>query len=130
MKLYDEVRKLFGQDVSLVTIRNQAKGTLNLAVTVENKVAKLRMNMKKVRTIDIIHLHKETSDIIYIYLLQATLKVSNLQSGKKKVEDLLRKEKVENKAHQAQIKKLQVDLLVADSQPDKRDSTHNMLKEK
>ena len=88
------------------------------------------MNLKKIPTTDMIHLCRETGDIIYTDLLQATLQVSKLQSSKKRVEDLLRKEKVENKAHQAQIKKLQVDLLVADSQPDKRDSTHNMLKEK
>ena len=33
LKLYDEVRKFLGQYVSLVTIRDQAKDTLNLAVT-------------------------------------------------------------------------------------------------
>ena len=56
--------------------------------------------------------------------------MSKLQSSKKRVEDLLRKEKVENKSHQTQIKKLQVELLVADSQADKGDSKQKLLKEK
>ena len=73
------------------------------------------MNLKKIHTTDMIHLHRETSDIIYTDLLQETLQVSNLQYSKKRVEDPLRKEKVENRAHQTQIKMLQVELLVADS---------------
>ena len=73
LKLYDEVRKLSSQDVSLVTIRDQAKNTLNLVVTTENKMAETRMNLKKIPTIDTIHLHRETGDIIYNDLLQETL---------------------------------------------------------
>ena len=33
LKLYDEVRKLSSEDISLVTIRDHAKNTLNLVVT-------------------------------------------------------------------------------------------------
>ena len=99
LKLYDEVRKLSSQDVSFLIVRDQAKDILNLDVTIGNKVAKLRMNLKKIPTTDMIHLHRETSDIIYTDFLKATLQVSKLQSIKKRVEYLLRKEKVENKAH-------------------------------
>ena len=77
------------------------------------------MNLNNVTTTDMINLNIETSDIIYTNLLKATLQVSNLQSSKKRVEYLLRKEKVENKSHQTQIKKLQVELLVVDIQDDK-----------
>ena len=56
--------------------------------------------------------------------------MSKLQSSKKRVEYLLRKEKVENKSHQTQIKKLQVELLVADSQDDKGATTQKLLNEK
>ena len=68
--LYDKVRNFFGHDVSLVTVRDQDKDTLNLAVTTGNKVAKLRMNLKNIPTTDMIHLHRETGDIIYTNLLQ------------------------------------------------------------
>ena len=58
------------------------------------------MNLKKIPTTDMIHLHIETCDIIYTNLLQATMQVSKLQSSKKRVEYLHRKEKVEDKSHQ------------------------------
>ena len=60
----------------------------------------MRMNLKNIPTTDMIHLHREKCDIIYTDFLKATLQVSKLQSSKKRVEDLLKKEKVENKAHQ------------------------------
>ena len=100
MKLYDEVRKFPGRDVSLVTVRDKDKDTLNLAVTTVNKVGELRMNLNNIPTTDMIHLHKENGDIIYTDLLQETLQVSKLQSSKKRVEEFLKKEKVENKSHQ------------------------------
>ena len=43
---------------------------------------------------------------------------------------MLRKERVENKAYQTQIKKLQVDLSVADNPGDKGVSTQRLLKDK
>ena len=73
LKFRDEVRKLSSQYVSLVTVRDQDKDTLNLAVIVGNKVAELRMNMKKIPNTDMIHLDREASDIIYTHLLQETL---------------------------------------------------------
>ena len=81
-----------------MTVRDQAKNPLNLAVTTGNKVVEMRMNLN-IPTTDMIHLHRETGDIIYTHLLKETLKVSKLQSSKKRVEYLLRKEKVENKNH-------------------------------
>ena len=109
LKLYDEVRKLPGQEVPLVTDRDQAKNTLNLEVTTGNKVAEMRMNLKNIPSINMIHLYRETCDIIYTDLLKETLQVSKLQSSKKRVEELLRKEKVVNKSHQTQIKNFQVE---------------------
>ena len=93
------MRKLSSQHVSLVTIRDQYKSTLNLAKTTGNKMVEIRMNLKNVPTIDMMHLHRETCDIIYTDLLKATLQVSKLQSSKKIFEDLLRN-KVENKANE------------------------------
>ena len=88
-----------------MTVRDHDKNTLNLTVTTGNKVVEMRMNLKNIPATDVIHLHRETGDIIYIDLLKATLQVSKLQSSKKRGEDLLRNEKVEKKSHQTQIKK-------------------------
>ena len=99
LNIYAEVWKLSSQDKYLVTIRDHTKNTLNLAVTTGNKVVEMRMNLKNIPATDVIQLHRETGDIIYIDLLKVTLQVSKLQSSKKIVEDLLREEKVENKSH-------------------------------
>ena len=83
-----------------MTIRDQARGTLNLDVTTGKKLVELWVDPKKVPKTDVIHLHKEIGHIIYTDLLQDTLQISNLQYGKTRVEELLQKEKVENKSHQ------------------------------
>ena len=101
-----------------------------MEVTTGNKVVEIRMNLNNIPTTDMIHLHRETSDIIYTDLLKETLQVSKLHLSKKRVEYLLIKEKVESKGHQKQIKKIQVESLVADSQADKGATAKNLLNEK
>ena len=82
------------------------KGTLNLVMIIGDKVAELKVDPKGIPKTNMIHLHQGISDFLYTDLLQADLQIYKLTVGKKRVEELLRKEKVENKAHQAQIKKL------------------------
>ena len=65
------------------------------------------MNLEKVPTTDIIHLNKETSDILNTRLLKETLQISKMETSKEKTLDLLRKVKVENKSLKAQINNLQ-----------------------
>ena len=98
-------------DVTLKTVRDHAKDTLSFSMTIGNKVSEVNVNLENIPTIDMIHLHRETGDIIYTKLLKSTLQVSKLESNKKKAHDLLRKEKVENKALRIKIKKLQEELL-------------------
>ena len=99
-------------------------------MTTGSKVAEMRMNLKNIPSIDMIHLHRETYDIIYTKLFKATLQVSKLQLSKKRVEDLLRKENMEKKSHHTHIKTLQVELLVADNQADKGAAAQKLLNEK
>ena len=86
---------------------DHATYTLILALTVGNKVSKVNMNLKKVPTTDIIHLNKETGDILNTRLLKATLQISKLEASKTKTLDLLRKVRIENKALKIQINNLQ-----------------------
>ena len=72
------------------------------------------MDLENILVPDIIHFHKQTGEVVYSDLLKSTLKVSRLQSAKHKVENQLRQERVDNKAHQHQIKKLQGDILAMD----------------
>ena len=105
--------------MSLVPIRYYIQNTLNLALASKNTVAYVKMNLDDIPILDVIHLHKQTGDILFIHLLKITLALSKLQILKVKSENQLRQEKVENKAHQTQIKKLQSKLLAAGGQSDR-----------
>ena len=70
-------------------------------------VSKVRVNLPKVPTTDIIHLNKEIGDILNTILLKATIQMSKLEESKTKTLNLLRKVRVENKYLKAQINNLQ-----------------------
>ena len=78
-----------------MTIKDHAKNTLNLAVSTKNRIAEMRLNLQHIIVPDMIHLHKQTGEVIYSDLLKKTLKVSRLQSTKRKIENQLRQERVE-----------------------------------
>ena len=59
-----------------MTIRDQAKDTLRLAVITGDKIAELKVDMKNVPTSDMIYLHKGIGDILYTNFLQDTLQIS------------------------------------------------------
>ena len=90
----------------------------------------MKMNLENIHIPDMIHLHKQARDIIYTDILKATLKVSMMHSSKSKIENHIKKEKVENKAHQQQIKKMKTYLFPAISQVDKGATKHKLLNEK
>ena len=87
LKLYVEVKKIYSKDLSLVTVRDHTQNTLNLEITTKNKVVEMKMSLEIIPIPDMIHLHKQTGDIIYTDLLNETLKVSRMQSRKSKIEN-------------------------------------------
>ena len=116
--------------MSLVPLRYYIQNILNLALASKNTVAYVKMNPDDIPILDVIHLHKQTGYILFTHLLKITLALSKLQTLKGKIENQLRKEKVENTAHQTQIKKLQVELLAAGGQSDKGVGIQRSLDEK
>ena len=50
--------------MALKTMRDHATDTLSMALTVGNNVSEVNVNLKKVPTTDIIHLNRETIDIL------------------------------------------------------------------
>ena len=68
--------------------------------------------------------------MIYIDLLKATLNFSRLQPTISRLENQLKKDKIENKTYHQQIKKLQGDLLAMDSDLDRGKATKNILVDK
>ena len=125
------MRKISIQDVSLVSVRDYAQNNdMNLALETKNRVVEMKMNLEDIPIPGMIHLHKQTGDILFTDLLKATMRLSKLHINKRKIENHLRQEKVENKAHQTQIKSLQADLLAAESQDDKGAGIKKLLNEK
>ena len=94
-------------NVVLKTVRDHATDTLSLALAMGNKVSEVSVNLSEVPTTDIIHLNKETGDILNARLLKATIQMSKLEESKAKTLNLLRKVRVEKKALKAQINNLQ-----------------------
>ena len=78
LKLYADVRKISNKDVSLVTVRDHTQNTLNLAVATKNRVAVIRLNLENIHVPDMIHLHKQTGEVIYSDFIKVNLKVSML----------------------------------------------------
>ena len=70
VKLYEQVKQFPKPDVTLKTRRDHVKDTLRVAMVVGNKVSKVNMSLEKVPTIDMIHFHRETGDILYARLLK------------------------------------------------------------
>ena len=97
-KLYDEVVQWPYPNVALNTMRDHATDTLSLTLTIGNKVSELNVKLEKVPTTYIIHLNRETSDILNTRLLKDTLQMSKMEASKTKTLDLLRKVRVKNKS--------------------------------
>ena len=95
-----------------------------------DKVVELKVDLKRVPENNIINLHQGIIEFLSTNVLQAALQGSKLTAGKKRVEEMLWKERLENKAHQTQIRKLQIDLSIADTPGDKGTATQRILKEK
>ena len=113
----------------MVTVKDHVKNTLNLAVATQNRVVEMKLNLHKILVPEKIHLHRKTGEVIYTNLMKATLKVPKLHSTVSMIEIQLNPEKVENKIHQQQIKKLQGDLLDMDSDPNREQATNKILDE-
>ena len=80
-------------------VNDLTKGTFNLAVIMVDKVVDLEVDPKRVPKTDIINLHQGISEFLYTDVLQAALQISKLMADKKRVQEMLQKERVENKAY-------------------------------
>ena len=59
LKLYEDVRKYCSKEVSMVSVRDHKKNTLNLAIASRNKVAEMKINLDDIPVPNMIHLHKK-----------------------------------------------------------------------
>ena len=101
--------------------------TLNLALEIGNKVSEVSVNLSKVPTTNIIHMNKETGDILNTRLLKATIQMSKLEESKVKTSNILRKTRVENKALKSQINSLQKEAMQIEGSMQKGSLTQKLL---
>ena len=55
-----------------------------------NRITEMRLNLKAIPILDMIHLHKQTGEVIYNEFMKDTVKVSKLQSTLFKIENKTR----------------------------------------
>ena len=67
------------KEVSLVTVKDHARNTLNLEVSTRNRIIAMILNLEDIWMPNMIHLHKQTGEVIYSDLMKATLKLSKVQ---------------------------------------------------
>ena len=116
--------------MALKTIQDHATDTLILALAVGNKVSKVNVSLSKVPTFDIIHLNKETGDILNTRLLKATIQFSKSEERKAKTSNILRKAIVENKALKSQINGLQKEAMKIDGSAQKGSLAQKLLEDR
>ena len=73
---------MLGHSTSLENVKDPTKGTLNLVMITGDKVAKLKVDPKRVPKIDMINLHKGISKFLYTDMLQAVKRCSKRRGWK------------------------------------------------
>ena len=58
LKLFSKVRDISDKEISLITVKNHVKNTLNLAMATQNRVSKMRLNLRIILVPGKIHLYK------------------------------------------------------------------------
>ena len=90
-------------------------------------MSEVNVSLSKVPTSDIIHLNKETGDILNTRLLKATIQLSMSEESKAKTSNLLRKSRVEIKALKSQLNKLQKEAIGMEGYTQKGSLVQKML---
>ena len=76
--LLPRVRNLNNPKTSLIFARDADRNTFKLAMVNDKKMSEMEIQLDKISVPDKIQLHKQTSDIIYLDLLQAMMRVNKL----------------------------------------------------
>ena len=77
--------------MSLLTVKDPTRNVLNFALTEEEKVAEVKIQMDKVNIPDKILFHKQTNEMFYYDLLHMSLNKSKLENKVEILEKQLKK---------------------------------------
>jgi len=89
-----------------MTVRDSATGSLSLALTYENKVFEVHLDMDQISIPDKIWFHKQSSEVLYADLTKETLAHCNSKKKITKLELQLKQEKASNKAWKTELNML------------------------
>ena len=86
------------EKVTLMTVRDAATGSLNLAITDEEKASEIRLDMDQLSVPNKIWFHKQASEVLYVDLTKETLAHRAAIQKIEKLEAHLKQDKASNKA--------------------------------
>ena len=90
--------------MSLLIVKDPTRNVLNFALTEEEKVTKVKIQMDKVNILDKILFRKQTNEMLYYDLLHMSLNKNKLENKVERLEKQLKKEKAMSRAWQTQGK--------------------------
>ena len=92
-RLLKEVRGISSDKMSLLTVRDLTRNVLNFALTEEEKVIEVKIQMDKLNIPDKILFHKQAHEMLYYELLLMSLNKKKLENKVDRLEKKLKKEK-------------------------------------
>lgn len=98
------VRELVKSNVSLHTARDASDSSFKIAVTQDDQVSEIKIDLNQISVPDLVLLYKQSTDILYINVLNLALMNSKLQGKNEKLEAILKQEQAANAANQKQMK--------------------------
>ena len=116
--------------MSLLTIKYPTRNVLNFALTEEEKVTEVKIQMDKVNIPDKIFFHKKTNEMLYYDLFHMSLNKNKLENKVDRLEKQLKKEKAMSRPWQTQVKTYENELIAARVQPKEKQSVKKSLDEK
>ena len=90
--------------MSLLTVKESTMNVLNFALTEDEKVTKVKIQMDKVNIPDKIIFHMQTNEMLYYDLLHMSLNKKKLENKVERLQKQLKKEKSMSRAWQTQVK--------------------------
>jgi hypothetical protein len=119
-RLLKEVRNISSNKMSLLTIKDPTRNVLNFALTEDEKVTEVKIQMDKVNIPNKILFHKQTNEMLYYDLLHMSLNKNKLENKVERLEKQLKKEKAMSRDWQTHVKSYENDLIVASVQPNEK----------
>ena len=124
------VRELVKSNVSLHTTRDASDSSFKIAVTQDDQVSEIKIDLNQISVPDLVLLHKQSTDILYINVLNLALMNSKLQGKNEKLEARLKQEQATNAANKKHMKILETYFVALETDPQDVKVTQKLLDEK